>query len=42
MMNTNDRNLFAIFSLGQEDIAYMFIIEKNDLIRINLKKNDVF
>lgn len=24
MMNTNDRNLFAIFSLGQEDIAYIF------------------
>ena len=26
MMNTNDRNLFAIFSLDQEDIAYIFDI----------------
>ena len=26
MMNTNNRNLFAIFSLGQEDIAYIFDI----------------
>ena len=26
MMNTNDCNLFAIFSLGQEDIACIFDI----------------